>query len=87
MSDNSSEGPFVSFDIQSTPTPNEKGYRHPNCAMRLNPDGLPVAWRRAGGPSDGSFPSTQFQLVTPRGVSTVAAEVMERQKKACSPLN
>jgi hypothetical protein len=56
--------------------------------VKLNPQGLPVAWRRIvalGQP--GSFATQRYQLITPIGIRDVTAERAARQKGACHPLN
>jgi hypothetical protein len=56
--------------------------------VKLNPQGLPVAWRRIvalGQP--GSFATQRYQLITPIGIRDVTAERAARQKDACQPLN
>jgi hypothetical protein len=89
MMTNSENHPSVrSLDVAGTKTPNRGRYARADATVKLNPQGLPVAWRRIvclGQP--GSFATQRYQLVTPIGIRDVTAERAARQKDACQPLN
>jgi hypothetical protein len=86
--DNSQQHSTVrTLDVAGTCTPNAGRYAGGD-VMKLNPQGLPVAWRRIvclGQP--GSFATQRYQLITPIGIRDVTAERAARQKGACQPLN
>lgn len=58
-----------SLDIEGTPTVNAGRYEDPNCRLRLNSKGQPLAIRRVvalGQP--GSFATERHQVVMPSGI-------------------
>ena len=69
-------------------TVNGRRYRSPNARVYLNPDGLPVAFRRVRVLQRGTFAgASRLQLVTPRKVASVSRTCFKAQKKRCTPLN
>jgi hypothetical protein len=89
--DNSQNHPSVrSLDVAGTRTPNRGRYQRgrTNAIVRLNPDGLPVAWRRVVCLSQpGSFASQRWQIVTPQVVKDVPSSTAQAQQQRCHPLN
>jgi hypothetical protein len=82
--------PVRSLDVAGTQTANAAAYnrRNTNARVRLNPDGLPVAIRRVVALSaPGSFATSRYQVVTPRGVSSVSSERARRMVEHTAPLN
>lgn len=62
-----------SLDVAGTETINASAYVSPNCRLRLNDKGQPVALRRVvsiGQP--GSFATQRSQVVTPDGVVSLS---------------
>jgi len=86
---NSNSAPSVrSLDVAGTKTPNRGRYARADATVKLNPQGLPVAWRRVcaiGQP--GSFAAQRWQIITPRVVKDVPSSTARVQKEACYPLN
>lgn len=78
-----------SIDTAGTETVNARRYRTGNAQVYLNPDGLPVAFRRVRSlQQPGSFASrSHLQLVTPRKVTSVSRTCFEAYKSKCAPLN
>ena len=63
----------TSLDLAGTETVNAGTYDDPNARVRLNGQGLPVAFRRVvslGQP--GSFAQTRYQAVTPARVVSLS---------------
>ena len=77
---------------QNTPsrseTTNGHRYRDPNAMVYLNPDGLPIAFRRVQVRQPGSFVGAcRFQIVSPKGVSPFPKSTLSAYRDRCSPLN
>jgi hypothetical protein len=77
---------------QNTPsrseTVNGHRYRRPNAMVYLNPDGLPIAFRRVRVLQPGSFVGAcRFQIVSPKGVSPLPKSTLSAYRDRCSPLN
>lgn len=65
--------PVRSLDVAGTETVNTGAYASPNCRLRLNGQGLPIAIRRSvsiGKP--GSFATQRYQVVAPRKVVSLS---------------
>jgi hypothetical protein len=85
-----SEGPPVlSVDIASTTTPNRRRYQNPNCLLRLNGQGRPVAIRRVfsiGQP--GSFARRRYQVIKPNGIVALSHSVLRTwMERRAHPVN
>lgn len=78
-----------SIDTAGTETANTRRYRNNNAQVYLNPDGLPVAFRRVRSlQKPGSFASwSRHQLVTPRKVASVSRKCFDAYRKRYAPLN
>ena len=87
MTNSNDASPVRSLDVAGTSTPNARRYRHANAMLRINPQGLPVAWRRIHVLQSGAFRSHAYQVITPRGITDVSADTGRRQRNACFPLN
>jgi hypothetical protein len=69
-------------------TVNGARYRSANAQVLLNPDGLPVAFRRVRVLQPGTFAgASRLQLVTPRKVASISRTCFEAYKSKCHPLN
>lgn len=70
-------------------TENGLRYVHNNASVKINPQGLPVAFRRVacyGQP--GSFaPRSKYQVVTPKGITAVTPDRSLELRARCFPLN
>jgi propanediol utilization protein len=78
-----------SIDTAGTETGNARRYRNNNAQVYLNPDGLPVAFRRVRSlQQPGSFASRpRLQLVTPRKTASISRTCFDAYKSKCAPLN
>ena len=84
---NSQNAPSRS-DAEASATVNGRRYRNSNARIYLNPDGLPVAFRRVRVLQSGTFAgASRLQLVTPRKVASVSRTCFKAQKERCTPLN
>jgi len=84
----SDASPVRSLDVDGTPTVNTRRYRHSNAQVYLNPDGLPVAFRRVRVLQKGTFAgASRLQLITPRKVVGMSRAVFDAYKARCHPLN
>jgi len=78
----------TSRDSRAADTVNGRRYRNSNARVYLNPDGLPVAFRRVRVLQRGTFAgASRLQLVTPRKTASVSRTCFKAQKKRCTPLN
>jgi hypothetical protein len=69
-------------------TVNGRHYQSANAQVYLNPDGLPVAFRRVRVLQSGTFAgASRLQLVTPRKTASISRTCFEAQKERCTPLN
>jgi hypothetical protein len=80
------------IDTADAASANAWRYRSAGTRIYLNPDGLPVAFRRVSrGPSvltRGTFASPcRIELVTPQTVRPVSRERFEDYRRQCVPLN
>jgi hypothetical protein len=70
-------------------TENGLRYLHNNASVKVNPDGLPVAFRRVacyGQP--GSFAvDDRYQVITPKGITAVTPDRSLELRAECFPLN
>jgi len=84
-----SEAPVQkSIDTAGTETGNARRYRNSNAQVYLNPDGLPVAFRRVRVLKPGTFAGTsRLQLVTPRKTASISRRLFDTYKSKCAPLN
>lgn len=85
-----SPGPPVrSLDIGSTPTPNHRRYHDPNCLLRLNRQGRPVAVRPVKGIGQpGSFACRRFQVIKPNGIVALSySALIAWMKEVARPVN
>jgi len=77
-----------SVDLESTETANAGRYRQANAQVYLNPDGLPVAFRRVRVLQPGTFAgASRLQLVTPRKTASISRTCFDAYKSKCHPLN
>lgn len=77
-----------SIETAGTETGNARRYRHSNAQVYLNPDGLPVAFRRVRVLKPGTFAGAScLQLVTPQKVAPVSRTCFDAYRKRCAPLN
>jgi len=79
----------TSLDIDGTPTVNAGRYADPNCRLRLNAAGQPLAIRRIvalGQP--GSFASTRYQVVKHDGITALSGSALRAWENCRShPVN
>jgi len=69
-------------------TVNGRRYKSANAQVLLNPDGLPVAFRRVRVRQPGTLAgASRLQLVTPRKVASISRTCFEAYKSKCHPLN
>lgn len=69
-------------------TINGRRYRSANARVYLNPDGLPVAFRRVRVLQGGTFAgASRLQLVTPRKTASISRTCFDAYKSKCHPLN
>jgi hypothetical protein len=77
-----------SIDTASAETGNARRYRNNNAQVYLNPDGLPVAFRRVRVLKPGTFAgASRLQLVTPRKTASISRTCFDAYKSKCAPLN
>ena len=75
-------------DSRGADTVNGRRYQSANARVYLNPDGLPVAFRRVRVLQRGTFAgASRLQLVTPRKVASVSRTCFKAYQKRCTPLN
>ena len=76
-------------DAEASATVNGRRYQSANARVYLNPDGLPVAFRRVRSlQQPGSFASrSRLQLVTPRKTASISRTCFDAYKSKCQPLN
>ena len=75
-------------DSRAAETANGFRYLDANAQVYINPEGLPVAFRRVRVLKPGTFAgASRVQIVTPRRVSDVSQPVFEAWKSRCHPLN
>lgn len=80
--------PVRSLDVEDTPTVNAGRYRRPNAQVYINPDGLPVAFRRVRVLKPGTFAGARrLQIVTPRRVASLSRTVFEAYRARCNEWN
>ncbi|WP_198598567.1 hypothetical protein [Salinibacter altiplanensis] len=78
----------TSRDSRAAETVNGRRYANSNARVYLNPDGLPVAFRRVRVLQKGTFAgASRLQLVTPRKVVSVSRTCFQAYRKRCTPLN
>ena len=79
----------TSRDSRAADTVNGRRYVNSNAQVYLNPDGLPVAFRRVRSlQQPGSFASrSRLQLVTPRKTASISWTCFDAYKSKCHPLN
>jgi hypothetical protein len=80
------------IDTAGTDSSNAWWYRSTGTRIYLNPDGLPVAFRRSSrGPTvltRGTFAGpSRIEIVTPQTVRPVSRERFEDYRRRCAPLN
>lgn len=75
-------------DAEASATVNGCRYRNSNARVYLNPDGLPVAFRRVRVLQRGTFAGvSRLQLVTPRKTASISRTCFDAYKSKCQPLN
>jgi hypothetical protein len=75
-------------DSRAAETVNGRRYQHSNAQVYLNPDGLPVAFRRVRVLKPGTFAgASRLQLITPREVVGLSRTVFNAYRARCHPLN
>ena len=75
-------------DSRAAATVNGRRYQSANARVYLNPDGLPVAFRRVRVLQRGTFAgASRLQLVTPRKVASVSRTCFKGYRDRCTPLN
>jgi hypothetical protein len=81
--------PVRSLGVASTPTPNGRRYHDPNCLLRLNRQGRPVAIRPVKGVGQpGSFASRRFQVIKPNGIVALSrSALIAWMKEDARPVN
>jgi hypothetical protein len=78
----------TSRDSRAAETVNGRRYQHSNAQVYLNPQGLPVAFRRVRVLKPGTFAgASRLHLITPRKVSSVSRTCFDAYKARCHPLN
>ncbi len=84
-----SEGPAVlSLDLASTPTPNHGRYQDPNCLLRLNGQGRPVAIRPVSSLGQpGSFARRRYQVIKPNGTQVLSHSALKAWMEDAHPAN
>jgi len=77
-----------SRDSRAVDTVNGGRYANSNAAVYVNPQGLPVAFRRVRVLRPGTFAgASRLQVVTPQGVTDVERSRFESWRRQCHPLN
>ncbi|MCS3827555.1 hypothetical protein GGP85_003025 [Salinibacter ruber] len=73
-----SPGPPVrSLDVAGTNTLNRRRYTDPNCLLRLNRQGRPVAIRPVKGVGQpGSFACRRYQVIRPNGIVALSRSAL-----------
>ena len=75
-------------DSRAADTINGRRYANNNAQVYLNPDGLPVAFRRVRVLKPGTFAgASRLQLVTPRKTASISRTCFDAYKSKCHPLN
>ena len=75
-------------DSRAADTVNGRRYVNSNAQVYLNPDGLPVAFRRVRVLKPGTFAgASRLQLVTPRKTASISRTCFDAYRKCCTPLN
>ena len=75
-------------DSRAADTVNGRRYVNSNAQVYLNPDGLPVAFRRVRVLKSGTFAgASRLQLVTPRKTASISRTCFDAYKSKCHPLN
>jgi len=75
-------------DSRAADTVNGRRYQSANAQVYLNPDGLPVAFRRVRVLQSGTFAgASRLQLVTPRKTASISRTCFDAYKSKCQPLN
>ena len=75
-------------DSRAADTANGRRYSNPNAQVYLNPDGLPVAFRRVRVLQRGTFAgASRLQLVTPRKTASISRTCFDAYTSKCHPLN
>ena len=85
---NNSQNTLSRSDTEASATVNGRRYQSANAQVYLNPDGLPVAFRRVRVLQRGTFAgASRLQLVTPRKTASVSRTCFDAYKSKCQPLN
>jgi hypothetical protein len=80
--------PVRSLDVEGTETANVPRYRSSTDEVYLNPDGLPIAFRRVRVLKPGTFAGARrVQLVSPRGITSLSLSVYRAYRGRCHPAN
>ena len=75
-------------DAEASATVNGRRYQSANARVYLNPDGLPVAFRRVRVLQSGTFAgASRLQVVTPRKTASISRTCFGAYKSKCQPLN
>ena len=75
-------------DSRAADTVNSRRCANNNAQVYLNPDGLPVAFRRVRVLKPGTFAgASRLQLVTPRKTASISRTCFDAYKSKCHPLN
>ena len=84
-----SDAPSVrSLDVAGTPTVNAGRYRQANAQVLLNPQGLPVCFRRVRVLRPGTFAgASRLQVITPKGTRSFSRSLFSAYRDRCAPLN
>ena len=85
---NNSQNTPSRSDTEASATVNGRRYQSANAQVYLNPDGLPVAFRRVRVLQSGTFAgASRLQLVTPRKTASISRTCFDAYKSKCQPLN
>jgi hypothetical protein len=85
---NCSAPPSRSLDVAGTETPNARRYRRSNAQVLLNPQGLPVCFRRVRVLKPGTTAgASRLQVIAPTGTRSFSRSFFEAYRKRCVPLN
>jgi hypothetical protein len=69
-------------------TVNGARYQSANARLYLNPDGLPVAFRRVPARQPGTFAgSAHYEIITPKGTGPFPCSTFRAYKSRCAPPN
>jgi hypothetical protein len=85
---NNSQNTPSRSDNEASATVNGRRYQSANAQVHLNPDGLPVAFRRVRVLQSGTFAgASRLQLVTPRKTASISRTCFDAYTSKCHPLN